>query len=675
MNLTLAIPCHNDADGLMHVLSQAAEYGIFEAVIVVDDGSDTPVTDTGETYPFELSIHRHETALGPGVARNKALECVKTSHVLFFDSDDLLSPELIDLWKSLKEQDFDFCIFHHNDSRNGPAGGLTSEDASLWHRAGLLGKTPSPVTPEALPILAETANYPWNKIYNVGFLRQNKLGCSSVFMHEDVELHWLGFSKATRILASTYVGATHFIAEDADRLTNLRSIKRYEAFAPMREVHQDLVAAGGFDDPLTLAYLRFLDRLWNWMEEASAPQHMELFRAHKDLFFTDRIAGQQFEAVQEKDPVLAQCLNSHKRLRSPEVHSPRARLRVHLSGEHAKRTPLSYPDLSSLFEGSFTLVSDPYSADATIFAHTLDIKAIDPEFIAHWRAYQQPIILLSEEPFWDTIWGNRPMEPVTTVTTGYGGLPVHQISHQTSGIFQFDKIPYYLLTNSRFERAYSAMFKRNAALSEDDWRKAFEQRAAALTFMFERRPEAYHSVSWPDGDLIGLCSWRTELAETCTFDGVERRGHSWDGSPSRLDLNKDWHEDKLQTLDGHARMIGALENTHQPQYITEKFFDAFACGGVPVYFASESHRIHNFGLPEESWINLYGLSPDQAASVLAEYQVSPTFFEAYREAQIKLADLFCNPDNWRAERARWAKELPIAIGNALKSPIRVKRPR
>ena len=346
-------------------------------------------------------------------------------------------------------------------------------------------------------------------------------------------------------------------------------------------------------------------------------------------------------------------------------------IRVFMTGQHSHRTPLSYPALAPLWRSTISLVERPEQADLYLFSHVPDIEAAPRAVVEDWRHRQCPVVLLSEEPFWDTIWGKRPMAPLIYVETDYGALPVVQINHQTSTLYDFDTIPYYLLTNPRFARAYQSLFQRNAALSAQDWRAAFQHRQADLVFMFERRPEPWHDVSWPEGDVTGLCAWRTRLAMSCRGPRVEHLGHSWQGGPRRQAL-PDWHKDKLSRLDGRTVLLSALENTHQPHYLTEKIFDAFACGAIPFYWASPAHRIHGIGLPPESWINLHGLTPEKAAEEIMAYRPDAEVFEAYAEAQTTLVQLFCDAHTWEAERARLARALPAALQAVLNSAQPIK---
>lgn len=148
-------------------------------------------------------------------------------------------------------------------------------------------------------------------------------------------------------------------------------------------------------------------------------------------------------------------------------------IRVFRTGAHAHRTPLSYSALAPLFSDEITHTQRPDQADIYVFAHSLDIENAPLELVEDWRQRQRPIVLLSEEPFWDTIWGRQPLARRRTIDSRYGLLPVYQLNHCTSSIFRFTKIPYYLLTNHRFANAYAARLKRNCELSEQDWQNAF----------------------------------------------------------------------------------------------------------------------------------------------------------------------------------------------------------
>lgn len=254
LDLALVIPVWNDADGLARLLEQARSLNVFSQIVVVDDGSDVPAQAPGCT------LIRHDTSRGGGVARNTGLAAVTAPHVLFFDADDLLTDALPLLLADLAGQEFDFCLFKHADSRVGaePRWGQPDFDDRLWAEAGHAVSALKPAVPEALPLLAQTANYPWNKIYRTDFLRTHQIGCATTKVHQDIPLHWLGFFHARRVLVSDRICAWHHIAPKG-RLSNRAGAERLEVFAAL-----DPVVAATTTPDWRAALARFLPGLLDW---------------------------------------------------------------------------------------------------------------------------------------------------------------------------------------------------------------------------------------------------------------------------------------------------------------------------------------------------------------------------------------------------------------------------
>lgn len=253
-DLALVIPVWNDAAGLARLLEQAQSLGVFSQIVVVDDGSDVPVVAPGRT------LIRHETSRGGGVARNTGLTAVTAAHVLFFDADDLLTDELPLLLADLAGQVFDLCLFKHADSRVAaePRWGQPDFDERFWAEAGHAIGALKPATPEGVRLLAQTANYPWNKIYRVDFLRRHQIGCAATKVHQDIPLHWLGFIHAKTVLVSDRICAWHHIAPKG-RLSNRAGAERLEVFAAL-----DPVVAAITTPQWRGALARFLPGLLDW---------------------------------------------------------------------------------------------------------------------------------------------------------------------------------------------------------------------------------------------------------------------------------------------------------------------------------------------------------------------------------------------------------------------------
>lgn len=299
--LALVIPAHNDQAGLGALLAQARALGIFDQIVVVDDASVPALDVAGGVELIQLNANR-----GPGPARNRGLAAVHTSHALFFDADDSLLPELGALWRDLMGRSYDFCLFRHADSRRSPQGGSGGQmpfDTGLWRLAGMGGQSLAHVSDVAAWELAQTANYPWNKIYRTAFLRAHDIGCAEMRFHEDVALHWRGFAHASSILASDRTCARHEVVAGGARLTNQADPARLQIFEHLADLAPQVapcLSAG-----LGLAYLRFAAGLMDWVRGVMGPEYwaavdMARRRALERLLDAELIAR-----LAEIDPVLS----------------------------------------------------------------------------------------------------------------------------------------------------------------------------------------------------------------------------------------------------------------------------------------------------------------------------------------------------------------------------------
>ena len=308
MTLTLAIPAHNDAEPLARLLARAAALASVARVVVVDDGSDAPLEAdalrAASGLGDRLSLLRHDRPRGPGAARNAALDRVETDYLLYLDADDLPTRELDPLMADLAGRAFDFCLFQHHDTRleQELRWGQPTYDQNFWTAAGVALGALSPVPPAAAAYLAQTANYPWNKIYCTAFLREHGIACTEILVHEDVELHWRSFLNAGTILASDRVGVIHFLAHEGDRLTNRDGPERLEVFGPLARIAAEIAARE--DSPLALPFARFALGLIGWIEgNLRGEFHAEL--ATRAAAFAADIPAPVRAALKEHDPDLA----------------------------------------------------------------------------------------------------------------------------------------------------------------------------------------------------------------------------------------------------------------------------------------------------------------------------------------------------------------------------------
>ncbi len=325
--------------------------------------------------------------------------------------------------------------------------------------------------------------------------------------------------------------------------------------------------------------------------------------------------------------------------------------KVCLFGRHSKRTPLSYAGFRREIGERLAWAANPADADLIVTGLDIDLKENGDVLATVLRA--SPLVkvaVISEEPLWDTTWSDNFTSRSASLRRGDSELSYRVLNHETSNIFAFRKIPYFLLTNSNYPIRYQQLLSTQIKQSSQDLLDAWMRANVRAAFFAEYRKGENYSQRFPECDMAALSSYRTEVAELSKAPGVLISGKGWGSDARRQDL-PDWHLDKLARLKNRARVISAYENTHQQNYITEKIFDAFALGGIPTYWASPQHRVWEF-VSTDAILNTYDDTPAGAARKIAEFEPSLAFAEAYQSVQRSLFDLFSDLRAIGEERKR-----------------------
>lgn len=298
--LALVVPVWNDATGLARLLAQVAASGLFAEVVVVDDGSDPALPALATPPGSVLRQIRHDRPQGGGVARNAGLAAVTRPWVMFIDADDLIAPDLAPLLADLAAEvaagrPFDLCLFKHADARVAAEArwGQPDWDEAFWARAGHAVGALQEAGAGALPVLAQTANYPWNKVYRTDLLRDHGIRCAATVVHQDIPLHWLALIAATRVLVSDRIGVWHGVDlptaaphQTAPRLTARRGSERLEVFAALDPVVPAAAAAGpGWQAALAA----FVPGLIDWAESRIDPALAPRLRAAEATWMATHI--------------------------------------------------------------------------------------------------------------------------------------------------------------------------------------------------------------------------------------------------------------------------------------------------------------------------------------------------------------------------------------------------
>lgn len=316
--LTIVIPVWNDESGLRNLLKQLAGLDLFTEIIIVDDGSNEPV-ESGigaleSSLVGKVVWLRNDTQRGAGHARNIGLERVTSSHVIFFDSDDLLAEEfttIVNLCVAEVEP-FDFVLFRHDDSRILEKGGRGSFEDDELRWSSLDGASALRVLSSSQVLsLCQISAYPWNKIYRTAFLLQNTIRCTETVVHNDIELHWSSFIVARRILATTLIGTTHFCHDGGHRLSNRRGRERLEAFQALQNTFFRIVSTPDLHRLAFLnPFLAFCFKLLSWIRSNIDPAYYGDLATHKRSFFFSVLNQNTITLVACRDPRLVQRITA-----------------------------------------------------------------------------------------------------------------------------------------------------------------------------------------------------------------------------------------------------------------------------------------------------------------------------------------------------------------------------
>lgn len=318
-SLAVVIPVWNDASGLSRLIPQLLAAPYVSQIIIVDDLSDPPcdaahidLPEGSGTDPRLIWL-RSDARRGAGHARNIGLQQVTAPHVLFFDSDDILLPELDDLIADLARVEtpqFDFCLFRHVDSRRRAAGDPAplSSDQRHWDSIAV-AETPSPLSTAQAARICRISAYPWNKIYRSAFLRAQQIRCTEIMVHNDVELHWTSILRAKHILASSRMCCEHFVHETGQRLTNRSGAERFEVFAALEVIQSDITISAHIAATYADAVIEFYLNLFQWILSGLEERLRAPFHDKARDFLRSRLSLPVVILAARRDPRLIRRLN------------------------------------------------------------------------------------------------------------------------------------------------------------------------------------------------------------------------------------------------------------------------------------------------------------------------------------------------------------------------------
>lgn len=233
--VTLAMPVYNVEKyvekALLSALNQT--FPNIEYLIIDDKGQDKSMEIVHRIiseHPRgkDVRIIDHIVNQGTGATKNSAIEEAQSKYLFFMDSDDEITPDCIQiLYNKMQENPVDVVIGSYHIPSIKDVG--TLPDKKLNSNNEILEY----VYKEKSPFYI----YTWNKLYNISFLRENKIRCVPYHTCEDNIFTFDLLMKATSITLLSNITYIYY-QYDNSFMGNLRTIGFSEKVAQM---HSDII--------------------------------------------------------------------------------------------------------------------------------------------------------------------------------------------------------------------------------------------------------------------------------------------------------------------------------------------------------------------------------------------------------------------------------------------------
>jgi len=296
-DLSVIIPVYNRGDFIRYTLESVrrASAGLVVEVVIVDDGSEPPAAASIAALGYKPEKMIRQTNQGLLFARLAGLAAATGRHVLFLDSDDLVSPEKFRLQVTALD--------------SGPADVSYTDTVSCTLEGDFEKLVPGPlecvpVTDDAAELFITVQPAPHSPIFRADWLRQ--IVASAFFppsrLYNSVAEIWLYHNAAPRPGRIVKVAGAHTVIgrHPGPRLTDhweklgVASLAVMEAFArtcpatPETVVARQLVAEKAFGS-------------WRRLPRGFSPEfcarQLAVWRQLSTGRRLDRLGGGQFQKI------------------------------------------------------------------------------------------------------------------------------------------------------------------------------------------------------------------------------------------------------------------------------------------------------------------------------------------------------------------------------------------
>lgn len=240
----IVIPVRNEQKKIVETIESILLYTKTQVYfVIVDDASDDNTISVAKTLFEKHSIKgvivENETQKGAGAVRNDGITHLPSvDYVLFFDADDRMCPESLDILVARAEQtgaDVVLGKYQYLSGDSGDICGMVKDDELHWENI-LKGKSTASFNISKYGEFLETVNYPWNKLLRFDFIKNINLRFSCTPVHNDIFAHWLILMSSAKITLVDYLVCEHRVYKNRAQITNISDERRLALFNALSDV-------------------------------------------------------------------------------------------------------------------------------------------------------------------------------------------------------------------------------------------------------------------------------------------------------------------------------------------------------------------------------------------------------------------------------------------------------
>ena len=266
--LSIIIPVYNGESSIKLLLDSIfiQDHNFIKEVIIVNDGSTDNTIGIIENYNNPKIVLINKTHTNAGDSRNYGLAKATGIYIWFVDSDDRIPFNALDIInQKLKKSpnisilEFSYLLY---DEKNDIMKDAFPNDQYIFSNCN--DAKGHFITIQDYPILLTANAYPWNKIYNLDFIRSNKLTFSNTIVHNDLFFKISSEIVAKNIAFINQALYIHYINKINGQLTQQRNSIRVQSLIKALNDTDFFIAKHNINKFVKLHYLLFKFNIFPW---------------------------------------------------------------------------------------------------------------------------------------------------------------------------------------------------------------------------------------------------------------------------------------------------------------------------------------------------------------------------------------------------------------------------